>query len=199
MIYVCFHCAFKIFAGKEGETKKDISQISITFALRSTDLVHINDVANGLACGCICPSCGDRMIAKQGAITIHHFAHEGGSDCAGGLQMTLHLAAKAVLLKERRMTFPGLILTATAHDAQGGAHTVSVEAFPPRSVVFDEVTEEKRLGDIIPDLICKVGGRALPVEIAMTHSIDEIKRERIRALGVACVEIDLSTLAAVWD
>jgi hypothetical protein len=176
-----------------------MSQIPVTFALRGVELVHINDVANGLACDCVCPGCGDRMVAKQGAITIHHFAHEGGSDCAGGLQTTLHLAAKAVLSKERRMVLPALTLTATAHDTQGVAHTVFVEAFPPRPVVFDEVTEEKRLGDIIPDLICKTGGRSLLVEIAVTHFVDEIKREKIRALGVACVEIDLSTMVSVWN
>ena len=176
-----------------------MTTIPVTFALRGDDLVHINDVANGLACGCVCPGCGDRMVAKQGAITIHHFAHEGGSDCAGGLQTTLHLAAKAVLSKERRMVLPGLTLTATAHDTQGVAHTVSVEAFPSQSVVFDEVTEEKRLGNIIPDLICKTGGRSLLVEIAVTHFVDEIKREKIRALGVACIEIDLSTMVSVWD
>lgn len=71
-------------------------------------MVHINDVANGLACGCVCPGCDDRMVAKQGAITNHHCAHEGGSDCAGELQTTLHLAAKAVQLKERRMVLPAL-------------------------------------------------------------------------------------------
>jgi hypothetical protein len=176
-----------------------MTTIPVTFALHGDDLMHVNDVANGLACGCVCPSCGDRMVAKHGAITIHHFAHEGGSDCAGGLQTTLHLAAKAVLSKERRMVLPALILTATAHDAQGIAHTVSKEALPARSVVFDEVTEEKRLGDIVPDLICKIGGRALLVEIAVTHFVDEIKREKIRALGVACVEIDLSTMVSVWN
>lgn len=97
------------------------------------------------------------------------------------------------------MVLPGLTLTATAHDAQGMAHTVSVEAFPPRPVVFDEVTEEKRLSDIIPDLICKIGGHALLVEIAVTHFVDETKREKVRAMGLACIEIDLSSIVAVWN
>jgi hypothetical protein len=176
-----------------------MTTIPVTFALRGDDVVYINDVANGLACGCVCPSCGDRMVAKQGAITIHHFAHEGGSDCAGGLQTTLHLAAKAVLSRERRMVLPELTLTATARDAQGLTHTVSEKVLSARSVMFDEVTEEKRLGDIVPDLICKIGGRVLLVEIAVTHFVDDIKREKIRALGLACVEIDLSDMVSNWD
>jgi hypothetical protein len=50
-----------------------MSQIPATFALRGNDLVHINAVASGLACGCICPGCcGDCMVAKKGPIKIHH-------------------------------------------------------------------------------------------------------------------------------
>lgn len=172
--------------------------IPTTFARRGSDMVHINDVANGLGCGCVCPSCGDRMVAKQGAITIHHFAHEGGSDCAGGLETTLHLAAKAVLSRERRMVLPALTLTAKVRDAQRIEHHVTEEMISAQSVVFDEVTEEKRLGDIIPDLICKVDGRALLVEIAVTHFVDNIKAQKIRALDLACIEIDLSSMVLGW-
>lgn len=176
-----------------------MTTVPVTFALRGKDLVHINDVANGLGCGCVCPSCGDRMVAKQGLITIHHFAHEGGTECAGGLQTALHLAAKAVLSKECRMVLPDLTLTATAYDAKGVAHTVSKTVLSSQSIVFDAVTEEQRLGDIVPDLICKIGKRALLVEIAVTHFVDDIKRGKIQAQGLACVEIDLSSMLAAWN
>lgn len=130
---------------------------------------------------------------------MHHFAHEGDSECAGGLQTALHLAAKSVLSKERRMVLPGLTLTATAYDAEGNAHTVSETPFSDQTVVFDAVKEERRLGDIIPDLICMMGQRVLLVEIAVTHFVDESKRRKIQANGLACIEIDLSSMTAVWD
>ncbi len=94
-----------------GVTDQKMTSIPVTFALRGADTVHISEVASGLACGCFCPGCGDRMVARKGPIKIHHFAHEGGSDCAGGLETTLHLAAKALLSKERRIVLPEASVT----------------------------------------------------------------------------------------
>ena len=97
------------------------------------------------------------------------------------------------------MILPDLTLTATAYDAKGVAHTVSKTVLSSQSIVFDAVTEEQRLGDIVPDLICKIGKRALLVEIAVTHFVEDIKRGKIQAQGLACVEIDLSSMLAAWN
>lgn len=37
--------------------------------------VGIDEVKNGLACGCICPSCKMQLKARQGEGNEHHFAH----------------------------------------------------------------------------------------------------------------------------
>ncbi|MGA0588642.1 competence protein CoiA family protein [Dyella sp. KRB-257] len=54
----------------------------IPFALRESDqrFVGVGDVAAGLACGCICPSCKSRLIARKGAIKVWHFAHASRAD-----------------------------------------------------------------------------------------------------------------------
>jgi hypothetical protein len=58
---------------------------------------------------------------------------------------------------------------------------------------------EHRLKDLIPDVICvaKDGTSEtmeLMIEVTVTHGVDEVKTERIRALGIACLEIDTRRL-----
>ena len=36
------------------------------YALLDGELVSIKEVKNGLKCGCVCPACGAKLIARQG-------------------------------------------------------------------------------------------------------------------------------------
>lgn len=49
----------------------------IPFGLRSVDqqYVDVQDVPRGLSSGCVCPSCGLPLVAKQGTVKQWHFAH----------------------------------------------------------------------------------------------------------------------------
>lgn len=49
----------------------------IPFGLRSADqqYVDVQDCPRGLASGCVCPSCGLPLVAKQGTVNQWHFAH----------------------------------------------------------------------------------------------------------------------------
>ncbi len=60
-------------------------------------MVHVNDVPNGLACGCFCPVCNAPLVARQGKIRVPHFAHTAGRDCQRAGETALHMAAKQVL------------------------------------------------------------------------------------------------------
>lgn len=51
---------------------------------------------------------------------------------------------------------------------------------------------EHRLGDIVPDVIVRRGGRELLVEFRVTHPCDATKIAKFVELNVAVVEIDLS-------
>ena len=68
----------------------------LTYAFSSNgNFVHIDQVANGLACDCFCPSCKERLIAKNGGMKrIHHFAHASGVDCDKAYETMLHQLAK---------------------------------------------------------------------------------------------------------
>lgn len=173
------------------------ASIPMTFADREGQLVHIDEVSNGLACGCSCPGCGERMVAKQGPKTVHHFAHEGGSDCAGGLQTALHRAAKAILSQEKRMRLPELKVLEEAKDGAGRTHEAS-RTLAPKTIAFDKVIDETRFGSVVPDIMGKIGDRTLLVEVAVHHFVDEAKLAKLREAGVACVEIDLSGMLDGW-
>lgn len=47
----------------------------LQYGLRDGILISVQDqsVASGLSCGCTCPSCGARLIARKGNVRKHHF------------------------------------------------------------------------------------------------------------------------------
>jgi len=70
---------------------------TIPFGLDSAGVWrNASEVPRGLDCGCVCPECGNRLVARQGEVLVHHFAHHSRSDCrnaaeAGVLGMILRL------------------------------------------------------------------------------------------------------------
>ena len=149
-------------------------------------LVHISEVRRGLKCGCICPGCGEKMIARKGEKKTHHFSHQS-TECAYGLETTLHMMAKAILEQEKRVLLPKTVIP--FHRYQGSP--VISEAV---MVEFDDVVLEKRLTDIIPDVLIKAREKTLFIEIRVSHKIDEEKQKKIKDAGISTLEIDLSKI-----
>ena len=71
-------------------------------------------------------------------------------------------------------------------------------SIPNRVLTLSNTRLEHRLRPLIPDVLCEARGPdgqvfdPLIVEVTVTNVIDEERRERIRAQGVAALEIDLS-------
>lgn len=164
---------------------------SLTFALDASGrTVHVDDVANGLACNCICRECGERLIAKQGS-TAHHFAHESGAECATAIESALHMAAKAVLERERRVAVPAPSAIGSAYDSMQREHQATC-SLPSATIVLDAVVLEIKLDGNKPDILATVGEKQLIIEIAVTSFAGEEKVRRLAAQGIAAIEIDLS-------
>jgi hypothetical protein len=149
-------------------------------------IVHISEARSGLACGCTCPACGARLVARRGPIRAHHFGHYEAAACRHAAETALHGFAKHVLLTHRRLLLPAAV---------AATETRQVEVAPAREVALDDTALERRLGDVVPDVIVTVRGRALLVEIAVTHFCRPAKLARIRALGLPAIEVDLSAVA----
>ena len=150
-------------------------------------LMFVDDVPNGLECGCVCPGCKEKLIAKNdGKIREHHFAHASNKECITGYQTMIHLLAKAIILNKK--IIPG---------------------FDPdnKFLVASEIACEVRLEEynIIPDLLALtsvtinyqvIGSvqKLIPfiIEIYVTHKVDEEKAGIIKKSGIPAIEIDLS-------
>ena len=146
---------------------------------------HISEAENGLKCACICPTCGGALIARQGKVVEHHFAHASGDECQHSVETALHLAAKDILAVRKEIVLPAVEI----HFAHTSRRTAIAAQ---RRYLIESAAVERKLGSIVPDLIVRIKGRELLVEVTVTHGVDGDKLKKIRELGVSCVEIDLS-------
>lgn len=157
--------------------------IKLPFGLQNGKLVDISAVESGLACNCVCPSCRQGLVAKKGEFNQHHFAHDNAIECEGAVETALHIYAKNILEKHKRMVLPPVCL----------ANSDKL-IFPATEVTFDKVVLEKRVNQIIPDLIVFIRDKPLLIEIAVTHFVDKFKESKIFELGYSAIEINVKGL-----
>ena len=157
--------------------------IQLPFGLQNGKLVDISSVESGLACNCVCACCGQRLIAKKGEFNQHHFAHYNNAACEGAVETALHIYAKNILEKHKRIILPPVYLDKSDK-------LIS----PPAEVTFEKVILEKQVGQIIPDLIVFVRSKPLLIEIAVTHFVDKFKEAKIFELGYSAIEINANGL-----
>lgn len=152
---------------------------------------RITEVANGGDCGCVCFGCGRRLIARNGfdpTARAHSFAHrpeDNVVDCVSSGETALHIRAKEIIAKHRRVTLPA---TSTP-----GIDGKPVDVSPERSVDLTDIHPELVVGEIIPDIVATMpDGRRIFIEIANTHLCSPEKIEKLDAMGVEVLEIVVS-------
>lgn len=182
--------------------------LKLPFGLRNGKLVHITDITEeekGSRCNCICPGCGQNLIARLGKVRSHHFAHSN-SECSNALETALHYFAKEVLEKHMKLTLPALKIYHRAdstnpidvfYNKYEGRHEAPLLSYRVKGisqsieVFFDLVECEKKVDEIRPDIIVYKNGVPLIIEIAVTHYVDHQKYSQIKKLGYSTIEIDL--------
>ena len=145
------------------------------YGLKDSKIVYVDDVPRGLKCGCFCPACNDRLMAKHGDKRSHHFAHASNRLCGFSVESAVHRMCKEILNRERRIVLP-------PETADGGAVELK----------FDDVEIEKNIGDIRPDLIVHADGKPLIIEIYVWHKTDTEKIWSIEKLGIRAIEVSLT-------
>lgn len=174
--------------------------------MRASDgrLVHVNDVQNGLECGCLCPACKSPLIARQGKRRIWHFAHVSEVDCDSAGETALHLVAKQTLKDlNGKIRFPEEVLRKAGWPSSNqraskpmarlnDLMTLSIpERLASESSVRIEPQDWAHQG-FRPDAVLEANSGKLLVEIRVTHEVDEEKRRRMQKVGLGAIEIDLS-------
>lgn len=151
---------------------------------------HIDEVENGLKCGCICSYCNMALIAKNNDENIlrHHFAHST-VDCGYAYESAIHLLAKEIILERKKIFIPEY-----KYQISNGYHDY---IFKAELIVFDEVRNEKRItkDEIIiqPDAVGTFNKRKIYIEFVYKHDIDDVKLEKINRLEFDCIRVDLNT------
>ena len=160
--------------------------VKLAFGLDPQERIrHIREVAGGSACNCICPACGERLVAHQGEIVEWHFKHKTNEECATARETAIHFLGKEILEKHKRLVLPPVV-------AKVGGRMTSLHG--ETDMEFDEATLERRLEGVIPDIILRKDDRDLVVEILVTHRVDAEKVAKLKAMRLPGVEIDLSRL-----
>ena len=154
-------------------------------------LRHVDEVANGSACGCTCPACGQPLIARNGgSVRAHHFAHEGGS-CDWAAEAVVSLIIQDVVLDACSMCLP----EAPYFDEEASEWRV----MPPSGPVA--VTGVRQVG--VPgrdapcaELSCSVAdGRHWKVNLVpcLSHPLTSAQVSSFSESGVLVVAIDMKS------
>jgi len=163
----------------------------VPFGLKDGGLYEPTQVLNGKDCGCVCPGCKHPLIARQGAQTPH-FAHAAGEDCKRGVETAVHLAAKQLISEHMALSLPSAVI----HYPGGWGKPPSTELLYASNLkTLSEVRVEPWLEELRPDIMVLVAGKNMEVlvEIAVTHSVDDAKLQKIRKRGTHAIEIDVSS------
>ena len=166
-------------------------QQPILYALNEVgEIKHIDEVERGDDCKCRCIACGEKLIAKKGdrRLKIHHFAHAPGVECQYGYESSLHLMAKHILEKSKKMTIPPIYI----HFPNSTKKPVLLQ--DSKEIAIESIRLECHLKNIIPDIEIHSADNILIVEIFVTHPVDDDKLAKIQNENISSLEIDLSAL-----
>lgn len=161
------------------------------YGLKSGALTFIADVPSGLACGCVCARCDQRLIAKKGPIRQHHFAHFEDTGCHGAAESALHLLARELLAELKSFDVPPYDYHRRRKTRTGALiqHRCVVTTGGPMPI--HHVRVEEHAGDFIPDIVIETATTSLIVEVAVTHKVGRIKLRKLRRRNLPVVEIRL--------
>ena len=158
------------------------------------ELRSVHDVPRGLACGCICPSCGTRLEARQGTQKAHHFAHENNKDCLYGTEVSIYLAFYELLKKSKSFFIPDAVLSFNSYKEDEIVKRGC-------TVPLTHVEFHNDPVNYPPDLLCYSGENCFQIILNIEAYYDKSDYRIIKAYGkqrgIPVISIDLDNLDEV--
>lgn len=150
-------------------------------------LVYVSEVERGLACQCRCVVCAEPLVARQGNVRGHHFAHASNrAPCDSSHESLLHRYAKQLIVQFGGLAVPMTLAVAPCLGLEAADATRTLQA-------MGSVQEEVWLGGIRPDLMLTIeGGVQIAIEIAYSSFCDPTKVAAFEQHKLPALEIDLS-------
>ena len=166
-----------------------------TDALNSNNqLVFIDDVPNGKMCNCHCPSCGEKLIARNGGtLRKHHFAHESGKDCEGYRETIIHIWSKQIIEECKQIAIPKYNSISMGH-LLINPYDEKDFSLDAKTIQFVSVEIEQRadIKELQPDIVgVTIDGLRFWIEINVTHKCGEKKISIIKENKINCIEIQI--------
>lgn len=153
---------------------------------QSSRLVFVSEVPRGLACQCRCVVCEEPLIARQGVVREHHFAHASGREpCDASHESLLHRYAKQVIQDAGGLMVP-------LNDQVSAILGMTPVLSPAGRLHLSEVEVERTLAEVRPDLLGRTDlGVVVAIEVAYSSFCDMLKIDAFARLGLPILEIDL--------
>jgi hypothetical protein len=111
-------------------------------------------------------------------------------------ESALHLAVKMILAEAGEIHAP-TFQDKVRHVMPSGRSLVGPVSMNLGVLKLRSVFLEKRIDQVVPDVVCIAQTKSghtfnLMIEVAVTHRVDEAKRQKIVAMDMACLEIDIT-------
>ena len=142
-------------------------------------MVHVDDVPRGLQCGCVCPNCHERLVARHGDVKEHGFAHHCNTRKANLIicyQVIMYKLAEHILQTQKRIHAPSYF-----------------GIFKERDIVFKDVRIDSRYErvDKQPDVIAIThNNKQYLIEFVFQYKVQH--KQTLDYKNLNCLEVDLS-------
>jgi hypothetical protein len=164
-----------------------------------TDWVNIYEVDRSNGDAFYCAECGTKFIAVQPSDPRKQwfFRHHRLCDCEASRETAIHLMAKQILVEERKIMLPYLVIEPEPKVYQEYKYHPEIKLYrlgERKLHHFDAVQDEVWMEGRVPDIVAVSRDRKLLVEVVVTHDIDEEKLNWIRKQNISTLKVSLEEL-----